>query len=125
MERGLNQNLMGSDPVHFIVDALSLTIQFSFNSKSREFVRDYPEGPSRRIRRCSVASKGEDLWGCLVLVSLAQGTESTRWLMLFDDKIGGPSSSLCRDDDPPSVNGIFSQFRHSLSTRFKKFCGLP
>src|SRR4030042_4130406 len=76
MERGLHQNLMGSDPVHFIVDALSLTIQFPFNSKSREFVRDNPEAPSRRIRRRPVAPKGEDLWGCFVLVSLAQGAES-------------------------------------------------
>jgi hypothetical protein len=77
MERGFNQNLMGSDPVHFVVNALSLTIQFSFNSKSREFVRDNPEAPSLRIRRCSGVSKGEDLWRRFVLVSLAQGTEST------------------------------------------------
>jgi hypothetical protein len=125
MERGFNQNLMGSDPVHLVVDAFPLTIQFSFDSKGREFVRNNPETPSRRIRRCSVASKGEDLWRSFVLVSLAQGTESTDRLMLFDDKIGGPSPSFCGDDDPPSVNGIFSQLRHSLSTRFDDFYGLP
>jgi hypothetical protein len=123
MERGFNQNLVGSDPVHFIVDAFSLTIQFSFNSKGREFVRDNPEAPSRRIRRRSVASKGENLWRCFVLVSLAQRTESTGWLRLFDDKIGGPSSSLCGDNDPPSVTGIFSQLRPSLSPRCKIFMG--
>jgi hypothetical protein len=116
MPRRFDHHLMNTNSVHLIIDPFAFSVQLSFYPEGRELIGDDSKGPTWRIRRGPIISEGDDLrWGS-VLIALTEGTESTDRSSLLCCEIGGPSSSLCRNDHPPSMDGIFSQFGHDGSS---------
>ena len=116
MERCFNQHLVGADAVHSIEHPFPLPVHISFNPEGGKLVGYHAKAPPRGVWRGTVVPDSKDLGRGLVLVSFAERAEPTRRFMLFDHKIGGASSTFCGDDDPSSMNGIFSQLRRERST---------
>jgi hypothetical protein len=103
---------MGTNAIHFIIDPFTFAAQFAFYPEGREFIGDDTKGPTRSVRRGSIVSKGNDLWRGSVFIAFTEGAESTDGSSFLWCKIRGPSTPLCGDNHPSSMNGIFSQFRH-------------
>jgi len=113
MTRGLDNDLVGPDPVHLVVNAFSLPVELSFDAEGWKLVWNDAKGPPGLVRGRSIVPEGEDFWGSLILVSLAKRTESTGRSLGLHNKIGRSSSSLRGDNHPSPVDGIFSKFRHN------------
>ena len=60
--------------------------------------------------------KGNDLRGGSILIAFTKRTETTYRSSFLCYEIGGSPSSLCRNDHPPSMDRVFSQFGHDGSS---------
>jgi hypothetical protein len=113
MPRCFDDDFVGPHSIHLIINSFPFTVQLSLYSEGGELVGDDPKGPTGRIGWGSIFSKCKDFgWGS-IFVAFAEGTEPACRSPLLCCKIRGPSTSLCGNNDPSSMDGIFSQFRHS------------
>jgi len=115
--RALDDHLVRPDAAHAVVNSGALLLQIALDHERRELVGHHPDFPSRRIGRGTRRADGEDLGGRLVLVPRAERAERSRRLHFLagDDEIPGALAPLHRDDHPPLLDRIVSQFRHVSS----------
>jgi hypothetical protein len=112
MPRSFDDYFVGPDSIHLIINSFPFTVQLSFYSEGGELIGDDPKGPTGGIRRGSIVSKCKDFGRGPIFIAFAEGAEPAYRSSLLRCKIRGPSTSLCGNDDPSSMDGIFSQFRH-------------
>jgi len=112
MPRCFDDYFVGPHSIHLIINSFPFTVQLSLYSEDGELIGDDPKGPTGRIRWGSIVSKGDDFgWGS-IFIAFAEGAEPAYGSSLLCCKIRGPSTSLSGNNDPSSMDGIFSQFRH-------------
>src|SRR4030042_879633 len=97
MPRRLDHHFMGAQSIHFIVNAISLSVQLSFYPEGGEFIGNDSKCPARTVRRSSIVSECNDLRRGFILISFAKRAESTDRSSFFCNEIRGPSSPLCGD----------------------------
>jgi len=111
-----DDHLVGSDPVHLIVDPLPLSVQISFDTEGGELIGDDSERPSGGVGRSAIFPVGDDFRRGSILIPLTEGTEAADRFSLLWHEVRGPSTPFCGNDDPSTVNRIFSQFGHEGSS---------
>src|SRR5512139_4208874 len=115
VQRGLDDYLVGTNTIHFVIHAFALPAHPPFDAKGGELVGGDGQAPAARIGGGPIVSEGDDLgWGT-VLVALAQGAEPAGGAAFLGDEVRGPSSSFRRDNHPSAMNGVFSQLGHDRS----------
>jgi hypothetical protein len=103
---------VSADAVHLVVDSLAFAIQLSFDPEGRKFIGNDAKAPARSVCGSSIVPEGDDLRRGPILVSFTERAEAAGGLSFLRRKIRRPPASLGGDDYPPSMDGIFSQFRH-------------
>ena len=110
--RGLNEDLMGADAAHDVVDAACAFVEFAFNVQSREFVADNTDFPARGIGCGAVVADRPDFRGCFVFVACAEGAEGVGPPGRGRLVIRGSATALRGNDDPAANEGVFAKLRH-------------
>src|SRR4030042_586812 len=109
MQRCSDHNFMRTNSVHLIIDPFAFSVQLSFYPEGRELIGDHSKCPAGSVRRSSIFSKRNDLWRGFILIPFTEGAEPTDRSSLLCYKIRGPSSPLCGNDHPPSMDWISSE----------------
>ena len=78
MDGALDDDLVGADAVHHVVDAVAALVQVPLDLERGELVGDDADSPARAVRPRAVVAVGEDLGRRLVLVPFAERAESPR-----------------------------------------------
>ncbi len=113
----LEDDLVGADAVHLVVDAVAALLQFALDLQGGELVGHHADAPAVLVRPGPAIAVGEDLVRRLVLVALAERAEAAAVqgsLGLGRDRPLGPVGG---DDDPAADNRILAQFRHRQSSQ--------
>jgi len=87
MARRLNDDFMSAQPIHLIVDPISLPVELSFYPEGRKLIRNDSKRPARGVRRGSIVSKCNDLRRRFILISLTERAKPAHGFSLFSDKI--------------------------------------
>src|SRR5262249_29737185 len=110
-------DLVGTDAVHLVVDALAALVQVAFDLQGGKFVRHDADAPAGLVGLGASFAVGKDFVGRLVLVARAKwavGAAAGHRLDLWRDRSLGPVRG---DDDPSADNGVLAQFRHRQSSK--------
>jgi len=106
--RRFDDDFVGADAVHAVVEAKTFTPQVAFHLKSGKFVGDHADGPIGRIRLRCLRPVGHDFFGGQPFLSRAKGADPGRnrlgrWRLC---KIVRATAPVRRDNDPATDNGI-------------------
>jgi hypothetical protein len=77
MPRRFDDHLMSTNAIHLIINPFAFSVQLSLYSECREFIGNDAEGPTRGVRKGSIVSKCDNLWGSSIFIAFTEGTEST------------------------------------------------
>src|SRR5512137_323324 len=100
---------MRSYPVRQVIDPQAPSIQLSLDLQRREFIRDYPDLPSRGIRRCAGIAQSDYFRRGLGFISVAK--RASRALTALGHLmvvITGFHRIIGIHDDPPAAYWISS-----------------
>jgi hypothetical protein len=114
---------MGANSVHLIIDPFALTVQFSFYPEGGKLIGDDAKGPTGRVRRGSIVPQCNNFRRSSIFIPFAEGTKSSDGSSFLRGEIRRSTTPLGGDNDPSSVDGVFSQFRHRGFV-FGRKCGL-
>src|SRR5262249_3177920 len=109
----LDDDLVGPDAVHPIVDYVARRLEVALDAEGGKLVRHDTDLPSRSVRQGPLIAHGENLVGSARLLaraegawSRAQGTHGRR------GEVGGTTGPLGGDDHPAADHRIPSELRH-------------
>ena len=115
--RGLDDDLVGADAVHAVIDAVARGLELSLDPEGGKLVGDHADLPSRAVGQAARPTYREDLLGRARFLSRAerarsraQRTDGRR------SEVGRPARSLGGDDDPAADHGIAAELRHGRRT---------
>ena len=110
--RTFDDDFMGADAVHFVVDAVAAFVEIAFDLEGGELVRHDTDAPAFFVGPGVAVAVGDDLVGSLIFLALAERTKTAvagLGLGLGRDR---PLGSLRGNNHPAADNRVFSQFRH-------------
>jgi hypothetical protein len=100
-----------------------LAVQVPLDPQGGKLVGDNSEFPTRRISDAAVRSVAEYFRRGLVLVAVTERTKSPFHLNAGFYEVTGTSATVSGDDNPPTRDGVFSQFRQViLLTQLETLC---
>src|SRR6185437_15135404 len=109
---GLDDDFVGADAVHFVVDAVPLAREVAFHAERRELVGNDADGPVRRAGS-ALRTIGQDFRRRLGLIAVAKGAEALAGgFDRLDAVVVGALGAVAGDNDPAASDGIFAEFRH-------------
>ena len=114
VERALDDDFVGADAVHLVVDAFAALVEVPLDLQGREAVRHDADAPAALVGFGGAIAIGEDLERRILLVPLAkraEGGRRRRWLVLDRD---GPLGAVRGDNDPAAHDRVLAKFRHLL-----------
>src|SRR5260370_9682724 len=117
MERTFDDDFMGADAVHLVIDAVAALVEIPFHLESGEFVGYHADAPAFFVGPGVAVAVGDDLVRRLIFLALAEGTKTAvagLRLRLGRDR---PLASLRGNNHPAADNRVFSQFRQRQPPR--------
>ena len=109
---GLDDDLVGPDAPHHVVDAVPPLVEVPLDFQGRELVGDHADPPPRAIPLRARVAIGDDLVGGLVLVPFAEGAETMPPSPRRGLEVVRPFGAALRDDHPAADDRVFAQVRH-------------
>ena len=107
--RRLDDNLVGADAIHLVVESFTLAVQCALNPQRGKLVGDNPQRPARGIPAAAIRPVGEDFRRCLGFVSETKGAESTAVNLHFlAHEVGWPFGAIRSDDDPATRDRVLT-----------------
>ena len=114
MVRRLDDHFMRADSVHLVEEALSLAVQFAFDTQCGKFIRHHANVPARRVRPSAIPSINQNLRRSLGFIPRAEGAilRVPRDHALAQEIVRALPAFRC-NDHPSARNWIFAQLRQS------------
>ncbi len=111
--RALDDDLVGADARHLVVDPLAPLVQVPLDLQGGELVGHDPDAPAGPVGARPAVAIGEDLGRGLVLLPLAEGAEPPLGLRLrLALEVVRPLRPLVRDDHPATDDRVLTQLGH-------------
>lgn len=117
MLRGFDDDFMGTNAVHSVVDTIAGAVEIALHAQSRKLVGYYAGGPVGGIGVAAIGTKSQDLRRRLRLMACAKRTEAVcRPSHRHTNEITRALGTFDRNNHPPASHRIASQFRHKKLT---------
>ena len=109
MVGAFNNNLMGPDAIHFVIDSDPFLVEISFYDQRRIFIGHHSEFPPWGIIGLGrVAPIDEDFcWSCIFIAGTERAESSLNNLFL-NDKVCRTSAALLGNNYPATEDGILA-----------------
>ena len=111
---GLDDNLVGANSVHHIIQSVGPALDLSFHTQYRILVGDDPDLPVWRIGGAGWPD-GKDFMGRLVFVPVAERAAGHGGRRFRREEITRSPTPVGGDDDPMSLYRVPTKFRHGSS----------
>ena len=117
VERALDDDLVGADAVHLVVDALAALVQLAFDLQGGELVGHDAHAPALLVGPGLAIAVGEDLGRRVAFVPLAERAEDVPTRRACSCVIlQRPLGALRGDDHPAADDRVFPQLGHALQS---------
>ncbi len=109
---GFDDDLVGADAVHGVVEPHPPLVQLPLDAQRRVLVGDDPHPPAGAVGCAAGRADGEDLAGGLLLPAVAEGAGGHGHRLPLENEVAGPPAPIGGDDDPAHLQRIPAQFGH-------------
>ena len=110
--RALDDDLVGADAVHLVVDAIAALVEVALDLERGELVGHDADAPALFVGAGVAVAVGEDLVRRVVLAALAERAEAAARRRRLDLRRDRPLGPVGGDDDPAANDRILAQLRH-------------
>jgi len=116
---GFDDDFMGPDPIHAIIEAEALAVERAFDLKRGELIRYDTDGPVRVIGFHRLWPIGHNFFRRQSFLPRAKGAERCgQWSSgVHGNEVVRSSATFRRNNDPSTDNRITSEIRHLFLRR--------
>ncbi len=108
MVRRFDDDFMGADAVHFVVQAFPFLVQLALNDQGRVFIRHHPQRPARGVGLMVDVAVAENLRRRGLFIARAKRTKSPFADTMFNNKVCRALSPFLGNNNPAAEDRVFS-----------------
>ena len=110
--RRFDDDLVGADAAHHVVDALAALVQFAFDLQGGKLVGHHADAPPFAVALRAGVAIGDDFAGRLVLVAFAERAEAALLPLRRGVEVVRAPGAAGGDDHPTADDRVFAEVWH-------------